>query len=127
MVVEWIQYHATKRPYHGIPAPLIPQGLPHKQKRPDEAVNNLLEFYTACSQSYHTLLRMGDEGNSAPGLASSPDIIFIESIRGATRRAGDIGYLSRKAKASTEWDGGDMNFFFDRHIARLPFIKSPQY
>jgi hypothetical protein len=122
MTIESIQYHAAKLPYHNsfdTPRPSTPDdgyGVD------DEGVKTLLVFYTACFSGCHARLRPDWEGESTfSRRALSPEDVFVESVRNSIKRASGEGYLSRKA--TEKRSGDDMEYFFDRLVARLLLLK----
>jgi hypothetical protein len=124
MTIESINYHGAKLPYHDYFDP--PQASEGNDcQGPDEdSVNTLLAFYTACFSGCHARLRPDWEGEAASSQGmSSPEDIFIQNVRGSIRRASGDGYLSRKATETTR-QGDDMEYFFDRLVARLLLSKT---
>jgi hypothetical protein len=118
MAVESIQYHSARRPYH--------ESYDLAVTRPTTAiidvesgVKSLFAFYFACYPGCHERLRpnwLEIAPDQAPRL--TPETTFIESLRDAIWDPISVGYLNKKA-VEQHWDGEDMNFFFDRLIARL--------
>tara|TARA_R110002003_G_scaffold97_18_gene7894 strand:- start:11492 stop:12346 length:855 start_codon:yes stop_codon:yes gene_type:complete len=122
MTVESIQYHAAKLPYHhSYDAPRSSHSEDNHHLDED-GVKTLLAFYGACFSGCHARLRPDWEGEATLSRrASSPDDVFIESVREAIRKATSVGYLSRKVTEKRQ--GDDMGYFFDRLVARLLLLK----
>jgi hypothetical protein len=126
MVVESIQYHAAKWPYHESLDPPMLQELCRRIKRMDsKALRILAEFYVACFGARHILLHMSDQ---VPDMTLSSGRTFIGRIRSGVQQAAGAGYLSEKA-SERNWDGENMHFFFDRLVARfllaIPWHSTP--
>lgn len=125
MTIESIHYHAAKAPYHSSFDPAHTVNAEEDLRFDDQGVKTLLDFYRACFLGCHSRLRPDWEGESSStqnlGIASPHDI-FIESVRGAIKKATSAGYLSQKATENR--DGNDMEYFFDRLVARLLLLKS---
>jgi hypothetical protein len=112
MTVESIQYHAAKLPYH------ISDVTQMKQEDSiiihDEAVKSLLNFYAACFPECHAKLKPGWDG-------ITPEDKFIQSVQEAISSTTQSGYLESKATAVRA--GDNMEFFFDRLVARLLLLE----
>ncbi|KAH4818991.1 hypothetical protein HBH61_037760 [Parastagonospora nodorum] len=122
MTIESIHYHAAKLPYHSSLDGPRPLTLDEGAGINEEGVKTLLAFYTACFAGCHARLRPDWEGESITSQsASSPDDVFVQSVRKSIGRASVDGYLSRKATQARQ--GDDMEFFFDRLVARLLLSK----
>ncbi|EAT88864.2 hypothetical protein SNOG_03659 [Parastagonospora nodorum SN15] len=122
MTIESIHYHAAKLPYHSSLDGPRPLTLDEGAGINEEGVKTLLAFYTACFAGCHARLRPDWEGESMTSQsASSPDDVFVQSVRKSIGRASVDGYLSRKATQARQ--GDDMEFFFDRLVARLLLSK----
>ncbi|KAJ4301006.1 hypothetical protein N0V90_003095 [Kalmusia sp. IMI 367209] len=132
MVVESIQYHAAKLPYHhshDSPMARSRSKQEHDFRGDDEGVRQLLDFYSACFSGCHARLDPDWQGDAkalarpsnAKSVQAMPEDKFIENIRGAIRDA-TPEYL--EAKATAERMGDDMSYFFDRLAARLLVLKT---
>lgn len=125
MTVESIQYHAAKLPYHNIfDTPRKSTTTSLSEDTPtaldDEATKTLLSFYSACFAGCHARLRPDWEGESSTAnKGSRPEDVFVESVRESMRRASGEGYLARKVHVTRREGEGDMEFFFDRLVARM--------
>jgi hypothetical protein len=122
MTIESIQYHAAKLPYHAcFDAPRSP-APDNSYGADDEGIKTILAFYAACFSGCHARLRPDWDGEAAPSSrASSPEDVFVESVRSSIKKASSAGYLSRKASDTRRTD--DMEYFFDRLVARLLLLK----
>ncbi|KAH8723309.1 hypothetical protein GQ44DRAFT_317133 [Phaeosphaeriaceae sp. PMI808] len=126
MTVESIHYHAAKLPYHNsFDSPEFSTS-DENHGIDEEGVNTLLAFYSSCFAGCHARLRPDWEGETkamSPTQRNSlsPDNLFIESVRGSIKRASDGGIIS--CKATEKRKGDDMEFFFDRLVARLLLMK----
>ncbi|PSN60355.1 hypothetical protein BS50DRAFT_626036 [Corynespora cassiicola Philippines] len=125
MTIESIQYHAAKLPYHhscdaesGVDVAELHAGIEEERRIDDEGVKSLLAFYSTCFGGCHARLRPEWEGEAGE---EGPEERFVESVRGAVRRARSEGYLEKKAEAERV-DGG-MGFFFDRLVAGLLVLR----
>lgn len=122
MTIESIHYHAAKLPYHYSFDSARPSNPEEDLKVDDDGVRTLLAFYSACFSDCHARLRPDWEGEAGRHSgAGTPEDVFIESVRDGIRRASAVGYLSRKATEVRQ--GDDMEFFFDRLVARLLLLK----
>jgi hypothetical protein len=123
MTVESIHYHAAKVPYHSSFDVPKSASLEEGHDVNDESVKTLLAFYAACFAGCHARLRPDWDGEATlPHRASSPEDIFVESVRESIKKASDAAYLSRKATEPRQ--GDDMSYFFDRLVARLLLLRS---
>jgi hypothetical protein len=122
MTIESIHYHAAKLPYHNsFDTPRSSVSIDDLNVD-DEGVTALLAFYTACFSGCQARLRPDWEGEaSRPQKTSRPEDIFVESVRECVKNANGVGYLSRKATEKRQ--GDDMEYFFDRLVARLLLLK----
>jgi hypothetical protein len=122
MTIESIHYHAAKVPYHDSLDGLQPATLEQGADINKEGVKTLLAFYTACFAGCHARLRPDWEGEpSSSTSGSSPEDAFVQSVRKGIAKASADKYLPRKATQTRQ--GGDMEFFFDRLVARLLLSK----
>jgi hypothetical protein len=122
MTIESIHYHAAKVPYHNSFDTPRSSILVEDHNVDNEGVNTLLAFYTACFSGCHARLRPDWEGEvTQPQQNSRPEDVFVESVRGSIKKASSAGYLSRKATEKRQ--GDDMEYFFDRLVARLLLLK----
>jgi hypothetical protein len=122
MTIESIHYHAAKLPYHNSFDTPKSSILVQDHNIDDEGVKSLLVFYTACFSGCHARLRPDWEGEAThPQQSSRPEDVFVENIRGSIKNASGAGYLSRKATEQRQ--GEDMEYFFDRLVARLLLLK----
>lgn len=122
MTIESVHYHAAKLPYHNSFDSLRPSSLEDCPHINDEGVKNLLAFYNTCFSGCHARLRPDWEGeSSASQCGSKPEDIFVQSVKKSIGEANSGGYLLRKATASRQ--GNDMDYFFDRLVARLLLSK----
>lgn len=124
MTIESIQYHAAKLPYHNI---FDDKPLPTPEDAPaaldEEATKKLLTFYSACFAGCHARLRPDWEGEAATApRGSRPEDVFVESVRESMKRASAAGYLAQKVGEKRGGEG-DMEFFFDRLVARMLVMK----
>ncbi|ORY11230.1 hypothetical protein BCR34DRAFT_484517 [Clohesyomyces aquaticus] len=141
MIIESIQYHAAKLPYHNIydhstttPPNLAtsPKTEEHERKVDEQGIKSLFAFYSACFSGCHARLRPdweGEAGSADPGAGQkdqagglSCEDKFVESVREEIKKASAVGYLG--GKANGEREEGDMGFFFDRLVARLLVLKA---
>lgn len=119
MTVESIHYHAAKMPYHSSYGPPHCSDPDEDRGADDDGVKTLLAFYSACFAGYHARLRPDWEGEAQRAYLAED--VFVESVRDVVRRANDVGYLARKAEEKRR--GNDMEFFFDRLVARLLLLE----
>ena len=119
MIVESIQYHSAKRPYHeAYDLKSFARSNDHLEGD-DDAVEKLLTFYSACFSACHNRLRPDWKGElDRAATRASPSDTFVRSMREAIGQASPGGYLARKARAKRRNDE-DMGFFLDRLVARL--------
>ncbi|KAJ4369235.1 hypothetical protein N0V83_006320 [Neocucurbitaria cava] len=124
MTIESIQYHAAQRPYHEDATAVVARSaIEEGSNRDEEAVQLLLDFYFACFSGCHTRLHPQWAGEPKDSPGPTPELKFIKNIRGAINNMDIRIYLDKKA-VERQWDGVDMNFFFDRLVARLFVAKS---
>jgi hypothetical protein len=122
MTIESIHYHAAKIPYHNSFDTPKSSILVQDHNVDDEGVKTLLAFYVSCFTGCHARLRPDWEGEAThPQQSSRPEDVFVENVRGSIKRASGVGYLSRKATEQRQ--GEDMEYFFDRLVARLLLLK----
>jgi hypothetical protein len=122
MTIESIHYHAAKLPYHNSFDTPKSSILVHDHNVDDDGVTTLLAFYTACFSGCHARLRPDWEGEATQHQQSSrPEDVFVENVRRSIKKASGAGYLSRKA--TEQRLGDDMEYFFDRLVARLLLLK----
>ncbi|KAH8731457.1 hypothetical protein GQ44DRAFT_582948, partial [Phaeosphaeriaceae sp. PMI808] len=122
MVIESIHYHAAKLPYHNSFDTLVPWTSTKEENHEvdEKSVNTLLSFYSSCFAGCHARLRPDWEGEAASQTqckSPSPEDIFVEGVRQSIKMANDGGYMLRKATDKRQDD--DMDYFFDRLVARL--------
>ncbi|KAF2740403.1 hypothetical protein EJ04DRAFT_507936 [Polyplosphaeria fusca] len=131
MTVESIHYHAAKLPFHHSydPVPARDRQTRDADMEIDEqGIKALFNFYSACFSGCHARLRPSWEGEVARkesanlGMGLEAEDQFVESVREAVRKASPGGYLSKRAHGERE--GEDMEFFFDRLVARLLLLKT---
>jgi hypothetical protein len=125
MTMESVHYHAAKLPYHGSFHSARSTNIEDPAQINEEGIRNLLAFYNTCFHGCHARLKPDWEGElSASQKGLSPEDIFVQGVRKsiseASRSSG--GYLSRKA-TTTPRQGDDMEYFFDRLVARLLLSK----
>jgi hypothetical protein len=147
MTIESIHYHAAKLPYHHSFDVTNSNTQDERniaavedRKVDEQGIKTLFAFYSACFAGCH--VRLSPEWQGEPSSLSpvSPSSLsptaaylppaglgkaeehFIESIREAIKKANHGAYLNRKATADRE--GEDMDFFFDRHVAKLLILKT---
>jgi hypothetical protein len=122
MTIESIHYHAAKLPYHNSFDTPRSSALVDSHNVDDEGVKTLLAFYTACFSGCHARLRPDWEGEATqPQKNSRPEDVFVESVRGCIKSANEMKYLSHKATEIRQ--GDNMEYFFDRLVARLLLFK----
>jgi hypothetical protein len=127
MIVESIQYHAAKLPYHHFYDGTGSQE--NDNKIDDEGVKSLLAFYSTCFAGSHTSLNanwqiettVASQPTDTNFSATSPEDRFMRSVQEAINEACSENYLESKATAERVDD--DMGFFFDRLAARLLLLK----
>lgn len=121
MVIESIQYHAAKTPYHDA-FDTAPDNatIANAQKEDELGIESLFKYYTACFSGCHARLRPTWEGEDvAQGVGN--DDKFVEKVREAIKKASPGGYLHKKAIGVRE--GEDMGYYFDRLVARLLLLR----
>jgi hypothetical protein len=126
MTIESIHYHAAKLPYHNDYDTTRPSNSEDYLREDDHGVEALLAFYSACYSGCHARLRPDWEGETTSVFRNgknhtSPEDTFIENLREAIRNANHGGYLVKKANQKREND--DMEYFFDRLVARLLLLR----
>jgi hypothetical protein len=126
MTIESIHYHAAKLPYHNDYDAIRPSKSEEYLRDDDHGVKALLEFYSACFSGCHARLRPDWEGETTSafrnrGNPMSSEDTFVENLREAIRNANRGGYLVKKANQKRETD--DMEYFFDRLVARLLLLR----
>lgn len=123
MVLETVQYHTSKRPYHH-ESDSNTSHMEHNDTSGESASKTLLSFYAMSFSACHTRLDLtknlepiaeGDER-----LPSSSK--FVHHVRKAMQQAEATRYLS--AKISQQRTDGDMSFFFDRLVAKLLLLDT---
>ncbi|KAF1929514.1 uncharacterized protein M421DRAFT_419300 [Didymella exigua CBS 183.55] len=119
MTVESIHYHAAKLPYHHAyddDSPSTPVG---SFGAGESAVDTILSLYKECFSACHTRLQPNWKGDphTNTGQSTSTDH-FIKSVREALAKDGVESYLGGKA-SEKRFEEEDMEFFFDRLVARL--------
>ncbi|KAF2003410.1 hypothetical protein P154DRAFT_520016 [Amniculicola lignicola CBS 123094] len=128
MTIESIHYHDAKLPYHhpyDSTTPPDPKAKEEERKVDEQGIQSFFAFYSACFSGCHARLRPdweGEAGARGAGMGMASEDAFVESVREAIRNAGPEKYLAGKAKAERE--GEDMEFFFDRLVARLLLLKT---
>ncbi|CAI6331911.1 unnamed protein product [Periconia digitata] len=119
MTIESIQYHASKLPYHHNYDSTESKPGSESQLENEDAVKSLLAFYTARFGDYHSRLHdMRDRtATGSSDLDMNPEDKFIENIREMIKKISLGEYAVRRAGA--ERVDQDMQWFFDRLVARL--------
>ncbi|KAF3006012.1 hypothetical protein E8E13_010578 [Curvularia kusanoi] len=125
MTVESIQYHAAKLPYHDAYGPARPENSADSFEADDSAVETILTSYKACFSACHTRLQPDWKGDLGPVSGkSSPADEFVKSVREAVGKGDVESYLAGKLHEKRHVDDDDMDFFFDRLVARLLLLES---